>query len=132
MKICFPVQSNNGLDSVIFNHFGSAPLFLVVDTATGVATALNNGDSRHSHGACSPLKALNGHKVDAVVVGGIGTGALQKLQAMGVKVFRTAGPRIREHVEGSGVGRLREYTPNLTCAAHVGGLRRGKDSGCAH
>lgn len=132
MKICFPVQRNDGLNSVIFNHFGSAPLFIVVDTATGTLTALDNGDAHHSHGACSPLKALGGHKVDAIVVGGIGAGALQKLQAMGVKVFRTAGPTIREHVAGSGPVKLSEYTLNMTCASRIGGLGHGKAHGCAH
>lgn len=132
MKVCFPVQKNEGLDSAIFNHFGSAPLFLVVDTSTGALTAVNNRDAHHSHGACSPLKALGGQKVDAIVVGGIGAGALQKLQAMGVKVFRTAGLTIREHTDGFDMSRLTEYTPNLTCASHLGGLGHGKGHGCAH
>ncbi len=32
MKICFPVNSENGLDSIVFNHFGSAPFFIIFDT----------------------------------------------------------------------------------------------------
>ncbi len=34
MKICFPVQENEGLGSRVYNHFGSAPMFIVVDTET--------------------------------------------------------------------------------------------------
>lgn len=132
MILCFPVQKNEGLDSAIFNHFGSAPLFLIVDTATNEVTALNNGDAHHSHGACSPLKALGGHKVDGVIVGGIGAGALQKLRAMGVKVFRPIGVTIREHLDGFGLRTLREYSVNLTCAGHSGVLGHGKGHGCAH
>jgi predicted Fe-Mo cluster-binding NifX family protein len=32
MKICFPVESDKGLDSEVFGHFGSAPTFVVFDT----------------------------------------------------------------------------------------------------
>ena len=33
MKVCFPVQKNEGVESTVYNHFGSAPLFVLVDTA---------------------------------------------------------------------------------------------------
>ena len=29
MKICVPVEVNNGLESRPFGHFGSAPMFVV-------------------------------------------------------------------------------------------------------
>ena len=32
MKICFPVTADEGLESAVYSHFGSAPLFLLVDT----------------------------------------------------------------------------------------------------
>ena len=31
MKVCFPVKSNEGLNSVPYNHFGSAPEFVICD-----------------------------------------------------------------------------------------------------
>ena len=34
MKICFPVQNDNGIESAVYNHFGSAPVFVVFDTDT--------------------------------------------------------------------------------------------------
>ena len=35
MTICFPVKRNDGLGSQIFQHFGLAPMFLLVDAKTG-------------------------------------------------------------------------------------------------
>ena len=60
MKVCFPTQNNEGIDSTVFSHFGSAPSFVVVNVATKEVTAINNKDLQHSHGACNPLKALSG------------------------------------------------------------------------
>jgi len=79
MKVCFPVVVNQGLASQIFNHFGSAPEFLIVDVTTGEFKSISNSDQIHQHGACNPVAGLGGHHVDAIVVGGIGGGALHKL-----------------------------------------------------
>ncbi|RME41495.1 MAG: diguanylate cyclase, partial [Deltaproteobacteria bacterium] len=32
MKVCFPVNNDQGLESEVYGHFGSAPAFVVVDT----------------------------------------------------------------------------------------------------
>ena len=86
MKICVPVEVNNGLESRPFGHFGSAPMFVVCDLESGDLSTINNGDLGHEHGMCQPIKALAGNVVDAVIVGGIGQGAIAKLNSMGIKV----------------------------------------------
>ncbi|UCC61082.1 MAG: MFS transporter, partial [Dehalococcoidia bacterium] len=40
------------------------------------------------HGQCSPLQALDGNLIDAIIVGGIGAGAINKLNTMGIKVYQ--------------------------------------------
>ena len=35
MKVCFPVPEDKGLDSLVYGHFGSAPLFGVDDHEQG-------------------------------------------------------------------------------------------------
>ncbi|MEW6571694.1 MAG: NifB/NifX family molybdenum-iron cluster-binding protein [Nitrospirota bacterium] len=98
MKICFPVAEAAGTESKVYGHFGSAPAFVVVETDTNSVTVLENCDKQHSHGACSPLKALNNQKIDAVVVGGIGMGALNKLNLLGIKVFRAQALTVEENI----------------------------------
>ena len=34
MKVCFPTETLQGLDSRVYGHFGSAPGFVIVDTGT--------------------------------------------------------------------------------------------------
>jgi hypothetical protein len=47
MKVCFPVSKVGGMDSKVYGHFGSAPAFIVVDTANNSITTIKNG---HDHG----------------------------------------------------------------------------------
>ncbi len=126
MKICFPVQSDEGLGSTVYGHFGSAPLFLVVDTATSAVAVINNRDQHHVHGACNPTKALDGQQVDAIVVGGIGAGALTKLNQMGIKAYRAQGATIAENIPVLASGKLPELTLQACCGGH------SKGGGCAH
>jgi len=59
MKICFPVQKDEGIDSTLYNHFGSAPFFVVFDTGTNDVATISNRDQHHSHGARNPMQALD-------------------------------------------------------------------------
>jgi len=126
MKICFPVQQDEGFDSSVYNHFGSAPVFVVVDTETNGIASINNRDQHHVHGACNPMKALDNQKVDAIVVGGIGAGALARLNQMGIAVHRSQAPTVRENVSLFAAQQLPVLTMQGCCGGH------SKDGGCAH
>jgi predicted Fe-Mo cluster-binding NifX family protein len=126
MKIAFPVTEDKGLDSPVYGHFGSAPLFMVLDGASGSLNPVGNNDAHHEHGQCQPIKALGGTPVDAVVVGGIGTGALMKLQGQGIRVFRAVEGSVSDNLELLKSGKLPEFSADMTCAGHHGG------SGCQH
>ncbi len=120
MKIAFPSQENLGLESPIYGHFGTAGYFIVVDSANGKFETLSNSDRVHEHGGCRPLAALGGKTVEAVVVGGIGMGALRKLKAAGIRVYRAAEGTISENLALIQSGKLPEYTSMMTCAGHGG------------
>lgn len=126
MKICFPVQNDKGMDSTVYNHFGSAPVFVVIDTEKASVASVINRDQHHVHGACNPLKALDGHQVDAVVVGGIGAGALTRLNQAGITVHRSQAETVRENVALFAEKRLPELSVQGCCGGH------GSGGGCAH
>lgn len=123
MKLCFPTTTDSGLDSEVFGHFGSAPHFIIVNTETGEAVGLGNGGDHHAHGSCDPLEALGGHRVDAVVVGAIGAGALAMMKRANVKVFRAQAATVGENVALFRSGQFREIAPE-GCSGHA--------HGCAH
>lgn len=118
MKICIPVKENNGLESIPYNHFGSAPFFLVVDTETNDVTAINNGDLNHEHGKCQPIKAIGGADIDVVLVLGIGAGAINKLNSMDVKVFKANPTSLKENIDLFNDNKLIEFSPANSCTGH--------------
>ena len=126
MKICFPVQVNEGLASEVYGHFGSAPMFVVVNTDTGEVTSISNSDQIHEHGSCNPVAGLGGHQVDAIVVGGIGRGALHKLNVSGLRVFQAQQGSIDKNMELFKADDLPEFMPGHSCGGH------GHDHECSH
>lgn len=131
MKVCFPIESNEGLLSAVYGHFGSAPGFLLVDSVSSELTAISNGDSVHQHGACNPVAGLAGQEIDAVVVGGIGGGALYKLNAAGLRVYQAQPGSVAENLALFQANQLPEYLPGHTCGGHD--HHHGEHShGCSH
>jgi predicted Fe-Mo cluster-binding NifX family protein len=68
------------------------------------------------------MVALAGHTIDAVIVGGIGAGALAKLQAMGARVYRATGRSVSEVLDAFEGGGLQEITPEAACGHHRHGV----------
>jgi len=126
MKVCFPVHKDEGLDSTVYNHFGSASVFVVIDTDTGERMTITNRDQHHAHGACNPMKALDQQRVDAIVVGGIGAGALTGLNRMGITVHRSQASTVGDNMAMFAARTLPELTLQGCCGGHSDG------GGCAH
>lgn len=118
MRVCIPVEADLGLESSVCGHFGSAPAFLIVDSESLVCTGLPNRQLHHEHGQCRPLDALAGQVVDAMIVGGIGAGALYKLQAAGVRVYRSTMATVKDAISALREGTLLEVDPRSACSHH--------------
>jgi predicted Fe-Mo cluster-binding NifX family protein len=118
VNVCIPVMEDRGLGSRVNPHFGSAPLFVVVETESGTCRTIPNGNQHHEHGACQPLRALAGESIDSVIVGGIGMGAVEKLRAAGIRVFISRLETVQETLAAFKDGSLAEATPATACAHH--------------
>jgi predicted Fe-Mo cluster-binding NifX family protein len=126
MKIAFPAHQDNGLESLVYGHFGSASYFIIVDLKSKTHESVSNQNLNHAHGNCQPLVALGGKPVDAVVVGGIGGGALMKLQAAGITTFRAVAGSVSENLNLIQAEKLPRFTIDQTCMGH------SDDGPCAH
>jgi predicted Fe-Mo cluster-binding NifX family protein len=73
---------------------------------------------------CHPVGALGGRHIDAIIVGGIGARAIVKLNAEGMRVYRSAPGSIGENIELLSNGKLEELTVESACGGH------GHGSGC--
>jgi predicted Fe-Mo cluster-binding NifX family protein len=72
------------------------------------------------------MKALDNQKVDAVVVGGIGAGALSRLNQLGIKIFQAQALTVKENMAMLKTRTLPEYTLSHCCPGH------GNTLGCKH
>ncbi len=118
MRVCFPVKDALAMESDVYGHFGSAPAFILVDVETAEVSTINNGDINHEHGKCNPIAALAGQQADAVVTGGIGGGALTKLQGIGIRVYRAGAVSVKDNLKLFRSGALAEFPSGHTCASH--------------
>lgn len=122
MRVCIPVEENRGESSIAYNHFGSAPFFLIYNLENHEMKVINNGDLNHAHGMCQPLKALGGEQIDVILVGGIGGGALVKLNNQGIKVYEVSNGTVLQNIELLKSAKLREFLLSNSCNQH----------GCSH
>ena len=135
MNIAIPIEQDQGLDSPICGHFGSAPLFAIVDTDSGAVRVKQNQNQEHAHGQCRPLRALDGETVERVVVGGIGPGALFKLEKANIEVYRAQGATVSETLAALEAGQLARVTADSACNhghGHGHGHGGGGGGGCGH
>ena len=118
MNICIPVEVDNGLDSPVCAHFGSAPVFMIVEIDTGNCRAIPNINQHHGHGMCMPLQSLQGEQIDSMVVGGIGMGAMMKLKAANIRVYLAEHQTVKDVVDAFKAGSLQLMQPNMACTHH--------------
>ncbi|MGD8307437.1 MAG: NifB/NifX family molybdenum-iron cluster-binding protein [Ignavibacteria bacterium] len=124
MRICIPIKENNGLDSEVYSHFGSANSFIIYDANSQEYTISDNSDSQHIHGQCQPMKSIQDKNIDVVIVGGIGERAILKLNEMNIKVFKSEIGTAKSNIEFFERSELQELTPEFACTNHNHG------SGC--
>jgi predicted Fe-Mo cluster-binding NifX family protein len=118
MNVCIPVAEDKGRNSGAHGHFGSAPYFVLCDTETGHIRTIENRNEHHAHGACNPTAALGAHRVDAVIVGGIGSRALARLAAMGIKTYQSTGGSVEQDLAALKAGALPELNEREACPGH--------------
>jgi predicted Fe-Mo cluster-binding NifX family protein len=81
-------------------------MFLIVDAETKAVHVVRNPDFDHEHGQGRPLGVLADEKFDAVVVSGIGPGALGRLRDGRVSVYHTSRATVGEALDAIARGAL--------------------------
>ncbi|HCD35607.1 dinitrogenase iron-molybdenum cofactor biosynthesis protein [Chlorobium phaeovibrioides] len=119
MKVVIPLDDNAGEQSVVCEHFGSAPWFAISNTETGEVQITENPNSQHVHGQCTPAEAFIEMGVNAVICNGIGARAAARLQELGIDVFMadmapTLGVALRRFAGGD----LVKVTAEQACQGH--------------
>ena len=104
-----PLDSLEGLESEVAEHFGRAPYFALVELEGGEARVEFFENPRRLGRPPGAYVAEMG--VDYVAIkGGIGVKALALPRERGVKVLEVEGGKLRDVVEALKAGKYREYT----------------------
>jgi predicted Fe-Mo cluster-binding NifX family protein len=110
MKVCFPVISDAGMESIIYGHFASAPFFVIIDTDTLQSSVIANCDHTNPYAGCNPFSSLNGQLLDGIVVGSIGDDSVRVMNICGFTVFQAASESVSENVALFANNNLSEVT----------------------
>jgi predicted Fe-Mo cluster-binding NifX family protein len=117
-RIAIPTAGKGGLDGKRSQHFGHCDAFTIVDVKDGEisnVTIINNAE--HKQGGCLvPVNTLANHKVNALVVSGIGLRPLTAFNEVGIDVYHDAKcPDIKPVVESLISGNLLIISKDQTC-----------------
>lgn len=117
-RIAVPSNGQGGLDGTRAGHFGHCEVFTFIDVENGeiknVSTLQNQ---EHVQGGCMvPVNLLAEHKVNALVVGGIGMRPLMGFRQVGIDVYHD-GERaeIRPVIEDLIAGKLQIIANDQVC-----------------
>jgi predicted Fe-Mo cluster-binding NifX family protein len=120
MKIAVTAENNNGLESMVAQHFGHAPFFILVDVENGEVTA--------TQGVANPF--LDGHapgqvpgfikeqNANVMLSGGMGGRAIQFFEELDIHAATGASGTVRQALENYFGGKLKEAAPCAESVAH--------------
>ncbi|MDL1967413.1 MAG: NifB/NifX family molybdenum-iron cluster-binding protein [Deltaproteobacteria bacterium] len=117
-RIAVPSNGQGGLGGIRAGHFGHCEVFTFVDVENGeiknVSTLQNQ---EHAQGGCMvPVNLLAEHKVNALIVGGIGMRPLMGFRQVGIDVYYDAERAdIRPVVEDLIEGKLQVIANDQVC-----------------
>jgi predicted Fe-Mo cluster-binding NifX family protein len=99
-RIAVPSELPGGLDAPRSGHFGRCACFTMVDVVDGRVAAVDVlQNAPHVEGGCmAPVLVLAEHKVDAIVVDGIGGRPLMGFNQVGIAVHAGHGPDVKTTV----------------------------------
>ncbi len=116
MILCIPTNDNRGIDARLSAHFGRAPWFTIVNSATGSVDLIRNDPGHHVHGACVPTEEIVRRGVEGVLCRGIGQGASARLAAAGIAVYLTDETITSSGIEALNAGKVRRLDGTGACS----------------
>ncbi len=121
--IAIPSMGNGGMDGQRAGHFGHCDVFTLVDVEDGAVKEVRTiNNKEHVQGGCMvPVNLLAEHRVNALVVGGIGMRPLMGFRQVGIEVYHDGQrPEIRPVVEDLIAGTLPQIEDDQVCGGARG------------
>lgn len=97
MKLCFPVDKVEDLDSIVSDQFGLANYFVVVDTDTMAIESVKNEDHAGTNSISNSLKMLV-TQIDALILKTVNNESIYMLKEVGLELYQAVEKSIRDNV----------------------------------
>jgi predicted Fe-Mo cluster-binding NifX family protein len=117
-RIAIPSMEEGGMEGNRSGHFGHCDVFTLVDVENGkISNITTIPNQEHVQGGCLvPVQLLAKHKVNALIVGGIGLRPLMGFKQAGIDVYHEAEQiKIGPVVEDLIAGKLSLISENQVC-----------------
>ncbi len=116
MKIAIPTDDKGGLSDIVYNHFGMAPTYTIVDV---IGNKIENVDiikniSDHFGGSESPVDLLLKNNVGIVICSHLGPHAMEILSCQGFDLFFTKREKVQDVVDNYIKGNLERFSGEKT------------------
>ncbi len=128
MKIAFPIKENRGLESIVDEHFGVAPDFLIVDSKTREFELMANQKLAAEGSSCKTGVFKKDTQVDAVVTRCMGDGAKKTLTTSKIMVYQAQKRSILDNLKLFEKGELNLFHLFDHCQTK----KNKKEGGCGH
>jgi predicted Fe-Mo cluster-binding NifX family protein len=128
MKVAFPVKENNGLESIIDDHFGVAENFLIVDLDTRKCELRGNQKLAGEGHKCKTGVLGKEEQIDAVITRCMGDGSQRSLASSDIKVFQAQKKTVMENLELLEKNELKLFHIFDFCQIK----KNKKEGGCGH
>jgi predicted Fe-Mo cluster-binding NifX family protein len=117
-RVAVPSVEKGGINGVRSGHFGHCDVFTLIDVEEGKIKNISIiKNETHAQGGCMvPVNLLEKHKVNALIVGGIGMRPLMGFRHAGIDVYyEPQESKIKPLVEDLIEGRLNLIRNNQVC-----------------
>jgi predicted Fe-Mo cluster-binding NifX family protein len=123
MRIAISAENNQGLDSLISQHFGRCPYFIFVDVDESqeikAVTVIDNPYySNHRPGQVPAF--IHSHQADVMLTGGMGHRAVSFFQQYGIQPITGASGTVRQTLQRYLNGELSDAQPCAESQHHHG------------
>ncbi len=125
-RIAVPSNGEGGLEGTRSGHFGHCDVFTIIDVENGKIKDVSIVQNQeHSQGGCMvPVNILGSHKVNAIIVGGIGMRPLMGFKNAGIQVYHNDQcSEIKPVVEDMIAGKLVAIQDDQVCGGGSGGCQ---------
>ena len=120
MRIAISLETNNGLNSKVAQHFGRCPYFALVDLEKNEVQTIQVIDNPYisGHQVGQIPQFIHEQKASVMLSGGMGGRAIQFFKQFGIEAATGAAGTVRETLKNYLGGELREAAPCAESVAH--------------